>query len=262
MGSLLLTGSGVALLVVATLLHFGNQRRLRGRSIIGGGSALVLILVLLSSVALATHTEITSADYASASTPWNGKRVYLSSPRHTTSGQQGECGWEENINGRHWNMYAGTIYTNGHSLHDRTYDVQISGNARDGLLTQNVSMANNWGADVYIVTHTNAVNGCPESYSYVRAMWRTGVPNSSGLASELMNDLDPALPGTQSGASCDTLYECVNANASHRSYVELFFHSNSADKSWFQGNGLEGQGGVKESWRYGWAVDIRLGYPR
>jgi hypothetical protein len=48
----------------------------------------------------------------------------------------------------------------------------------------------------------------------------------------------------------------------HRAYVELFFHTNLSAVNWFQGDGVEGHGGVTESWRYGTAVDNRLGYPR
>lgn len=262
MAPVLLVAAGVALLASSALLRRPLPRITRV-SLTGIFLAIGAVALWVSSASWAVHTEITSADYASASNPWNGKKVYLSSPRHSSSGQRGECGWEENINGRYWNFYAAVVNTGGGgSFHDRTYDVQVSGNARDDLYMQNVQMANSWGADVYIVTHTNAFGSCGNSASYVRVMYRTGVPDSSGLATELMNELDPALPGGQSGTDCDGLDECLYANATHRSYVELFFHTNPSAVSWFQGSGTEGNGGVKESWRYGWAVDLRLGYPR
>lgn len=67
---------------------------------------------------------------------------------------------------------------------------------------------------------------------------------------------------SRSWRTCDGLDECLFANAVNRAYVELFFHDNQSAVNWFQGSGSEGSGGVNESWRYGWAVDGQLGYPR
>jgi hypothetical protein len=83
----------------------------------------------------------------------------------------------------------------------------------------------------------------------------------SALKNELLLDLDPATPGGKNSWACG-LPECVNPWAWYRAYVELFFHTNTDAKNWFQGSGAEGAGGVNESWRYGMAVDILLGYPR
>lgn len=91
MQPLLVVGLGLALVLVATLPRIVTG--LRGRRLIPAAGAAGLMVLLMSSVALATHTELTSADYASVSNPWNGKKVYLSSPRHSDSGSRGECGW-------------------------------------------------------------------------------------------------------------------------------------------------------------------------
>jgi hypothetical protein len=136
-----------------------------GALVVGGS-----MVGLLSSVTSASHTVITTADYTWIPSPWNGKKVYLSSPRHSYSGSTGrECGWEENINGRHWNYYAASVNTGGAgSFWDRSYSVVVSANARDDKYADNVTAGNNWGADVYIVTHTNAsASSCLGSASSV-----------------------------------------------------------------------------------------------
>lgn len=264
MEPLLLAGSGTALLIIATLLRL---RLSRGPLVRPIAAAVVLagtMALTLSSVALASHTQIVGYEITWTGSPWNGKKVYLSSPRHVASGQKGECGWEENINGRHWNYYAASVNTGGEgSFWDRKYAVTVSPNLRDDGYVEHVTSANNWGADVYIVTHTNApaTGVCPQSASYLLVMYRSTVPNSVALKDELLY-MDPALPGGQNSLNCDGLYECANPNATHRAYVELFFHTNQDAVNWFQGNGAEGSGGVNESFRYGMAVDIRLGYPR
>lgn len=258
----LLVGLGIFVLITSTLLRGPLSRRMSGWPIAAALVFAVTMVIALSSIAAATHQMIAGWEISWTGSPWNGYKVYLSSPRHVTSGGRGECGWEENINGRHWNHYAASDTRYMASFWDRKYAVTVSANARDRGYPQNVSSANSWGADVYIVTHTNAFVGCGNSASYLRTMSRSGVANSVGLANELSADLDPALPGSTSPANCDNLYECLEASASHRSYVELFFHTNPAAVNWFQGDGLEGNGGVTESWRYGWAVDVRLGYPR
>lgn len=262
MQSWLLVGLGITVLVAAAPLRLHLSRQLLARPIAASLVLAITMVVALSSVALATHTVVVGWEIGWTGSPWNGKKVYLSSPRHVSSGSRGECGWEENINGRHWNSYAASVNTGGEgSFWDRKYSVTVSANARDDQYMQNVSSANNWGADVYIVTHTNASVGCGNSASYLLVMYRSTVPNSIALKDELLY-MDPVLPGGQNNWNCDIYDECLSPNASHRAYVELFFHTNQAAVNWFQDNGAEGSGGVNESFRYGMAVDIRLGYPR
>jgi hypothetical protein len=263
MEPMLLVGLAVWLLVVATLLRVRMSSRAQARPLAAGVVAAVVMVLLASSVASATHTEVTTSTIFWFAPTWNGYKVYLSAPTHSDSGSRGECGWEENINGRYWNSYAASVNTGGSgSLYDRGYYITVSGNARDNSYPAHVTQGNNWGANVYITTHTNASGGCGNSASYVLTMYRTGVSNSVSLASELQTDLHPVLPGGQNSWNCDLLYECTQVSASHRAYVELFFHTNTAAVSWFQNDGTEGHGGVTHSWRYGYAVDVRLGYPR
>lgn len=125
------------------------------------GVALIangLVGTLLISVAVATHTVITANDATWGGT--NGWRVYLSSPRHADSRFRGECGWEENINGRHWNYNA--THANGAGdggLMKRGYSVTLSANDRVDGAWININSSNKWGAHAHIVAHTNAAPG-------------------------------------------------------------------------------------------------------
>lgn len=254
---------GAALLAVATLLCVRLSIPLVTRPIAAIVAASVIVAVS-SSVAYATHTIVTGSNFGWLPSPWNGWRVYLSSPTHSDSGSRGECGWEENINGRHWNYYAASVNTGGlGSLYDRHYYVIVSGNPRDDSYASNVTYANNWGANVYIITHSNAqTGGCPGSASYLLVMYPSASSPSVSFKDSLLYQLDPATPGGQNNWNCDGFYECNSVNATRRAYVELFFHTNQSAVNWFQGSGAEGAGGVTESYRYGAAVDMELGYPR
>lgn len=209
----------------------------------------------------ASHTTITSTtNYYSADSPWNGYKVYLSAPRHSDSRSRGECGWEENINGRHWNYYAGVVNTGGSGgFKQRHYKVAVSANARDNGWRINRDQSNNWGANVHLVTHTNANVGCGDSAQYLLVMFRSGNNRSKYLRNHLIEKLNPVVPGGKNTWDCDHLGECY-AQAGHKAYVELFFHTNRNAVNWYQ----SGNYGIaaNESWRYGYAVDDHLGYPR
>jgi hypothetical protein len=226
--------------------------------------ALLSAVVLPSVPATAHHTTITTGHHTYIPSGWNGYKVYLSSPRHSDSGSRGECGWEENINGRHWNINAAYKQTYNTSTSarfwERKYQTKISPNSRDNGYLANRTESNNWGANVHIVTHTNAWVGCGNSANYLLVMFRSGNNNSINLKNHLIAKLDPITPGGQNSWDCDGLAEC-NANAAHRAYVELFFHTNTSAVNWFQNGGGHGTG-VNNTWRYGYAVDDHLGYPR
>lgn len=218
------------------------------------------------NIAHAEHTVI--ADFFagvippwSGGDPWNGYKVLLSSPRHTDSRNRGECGWEENINGRLWNFEA-AFYTPYASLGYRGYNTVISKNSRDGGFVDNREYGNAFGANVYIVTHSNATAGRCNSAHYLLVMHRTGNTNSIRLKDQLIRFLDPEVPGgVNTTINCDGLAECLNSNlAAHRAYVELFFHTNQAAVNWFQCCGAHGNA-INQSWRYGAAIDSHLGYP-
>src|SRR5262245_9876437 len=72
------------------------------------GVALVAVAVASAASCKAPPQGISaeSTAFEPQGVAWNGVKVYLSSPRHASSGSRGECGWEENINGRIFNLYA------------------------------------------------------------------------------------------------------------------------------------------------------------
>lgn len=222
---------------------------------------------LSAAPARADHNVVTSTFYGvtppwQGGAQWNGYKVFLSAPRHANSGSRGECGWEENINGREWNWEA-AFWSNGsaRNIAYRGFAVVVSGNPRDDNYLANRTEGNNYGAQVYIVTHSNASTGRCNSSQYLLVMHRSGNNNSIGLKNSLLHWLDPVVPGGQNNWNCDTLAECSNSNlAPHRAYVELFFHTNQNAVNWFQCCDVHGVS-VPEGWRYGAAIDNHLGYP-
>lgn len=201
----------------------------------------------------------------------NGVRIYLSSPRHASSGSRGECGWEENINGRLVNLEAATsTYGSSGLADDWEYDVVVSGNPHDDGYLLNREASNNFGADLHLVTHTNANgSGCGDSAQYVLSMFKSTNSNSVALANQLATALDPVVPGHKNSWNCDGLAEC-GAQAPHVAYLELLFHTNQAAADWFMAAGGDHAAGCADG-LCGWAqsgrtvattVDAFLGRPR
>jgi hypothetical protein len=217
-----------------------------------------------SSPTAVTTAEDRFAPFGQNDDPYNGYRVYLSSPRHRESGRKGECrnpGHEENVNGRRWNWYAanGTYIgdthaptSHGRNLHARGYGVIVSPNSRDNGYLQNLSASRNWGSDLHIVTHTNGIAGCPSSASYLLTMWNSGTDHA--LAAELGRVLDGGIPGGLRGWAADFAELSTNASRGD-AYVELQFHDNPVTNAWLY------RKTINHAWRYGYAVDRYLGYP-
>jgi hypothetical protein len=201
----------------------------------------------------------------------NGVRVYLSSPRHSNSGKRGECGWEENINGRLVNLDAATATYGSYGLADDwEYEVVVSGNPHDDGYLKNREASNNFGADLHLVTHTNANGaGCGDSAQYLLTMFNSANANSVALANQMATALDPVVPGHKNTWNCDGLAEC-GAQAPHVAYLELFFHTNEVAADWFMATGGDHAKGCTDG-LCGWAqsartiattVDTFLGHPR
>lgn len=215
----------------------------------------------------AEHTVVTTGFWGvtppwGGGAPWNGYKVFLSSPRHADSRYRGECGWEENINGRNWNIQA-AFYSEGGlgNIGYRGYDVVVSGNPRDNGYIANRDWGNNYGANVYIVTHSNATSGRCNSAQYLLGMYRSGNASSVGLTNWLLEYVDPVVPGGRNTWNCDGLAECNDNNrAPHRSYIELFFHTNQTAVNWYQCCTAHGAAPL-DGWRYGAGIDQHLGYP-
>src|SRR5262245_19532069 len=201
----------------------------------------------------------------------NGVRIYLSSPRHASSGNRGECGWEENINGRLVNLEAATGTYGEYGLADDwEYEVVVSGNPHDDGYLKNRDASNNFGADVHLVTHSNANgSGCGDAAQYVLTMFKSTNSNSVALANQLATALDPVVPGHQNSWNCDGLAEC-GALAPNVAYLELFFHTNRAAADWFMAAGGDHKARCQDG-LCGWAqsgrtvattLDAYLGHPR
>jgi hypothetical protein len=163
-----------------------------------------------------------------------------------------------------WTATADTASYKG--LAGRDYLVYVSANARDNGFLQNREESNNLGAQVHVVTHTNANVGCGNAAQYVLVMFKEGDANSTALRDQLLAKLDPVVPGHRNSWNCfGELAEC-SANAPHVAYVELFFHTNKAATDWFtgphdnkcdQGCGWQAAGkGLAD------AIDDHLGNPR
>ena len=247
-------------------------RRLYAMSIAVAVLSLVIGL-LASHGAYATHTFITSQDYEYGPIGSdNGHKVYLSSPRHSNSGNRGELGWEENINGRHWNYYAAAgNYKDGNSsssstrsIRARGYHVKVSANSRDDGYLHNRTASDNWAADVHLVTHTNAGQG---SYMLIMIDDQASTSADRSLRSRLDSRLGDQVPGTEVLATDNSGYTNnrnlaeLSTDAEYNVYVELVFHDNQDHIDWF-GSGDDWGRSVKyHAWRYGYAIDSALGYP-
>ena len=235
------------------------------------GLAVIVASVVFVPQANASHTEIKSTDETFNSIgDDNLHKVYLSSPRHLSSGDRGELGWEENINGRHWNRYAATgNYKNGsvstswtRNIRSRGFQVVVSANSRDDGYMQNRTASNNWGADVHLVTHTNAGGG---DYMLIMVDDDTSTSLDTGLQGQIDIRLGDYVPGAEVLTTDDSPYVGdlaeLTANADYNVYVELIFHDNQSHVDWL-GSGDDWASSVTHhAWRYGYAIDVALGYP-
>lgn len=242
-----------------------STARARRRHVVG--IALVSVVLLTAGTCKPPPHGISDVaeTFEPRGVPWNGVKVYLSSPRHASSGDRGECGWEENVNGRIFNLYAADLNDSEAlgTLTTRGYEARVSPNSRDDGWRLNRDESNNWGANVHIVTHTNAFEACGNAAQYLLVMFKSADANSIDLKDNLLQQLDPQVPGGQNSWNCDNLGEC-GANAAHIAYIELFFHTNQAATDWFIGPGSDPQaaGGMDASPYLGVALDEHLGYPR
>lgn len=236
------------------------------------------------------QNEVTSANEVHypggyAEDPSNGIKVFLSSPRHASSGNRGECdansghhhGDEENINGRRYNWYAGrgqyayeahNPSSTARNLAARGYQNLVSQNTRDNLHTQNRAMSENGGYDIHIVTHSNAPGGnvtCPHGTNYPLVIHNNGDGISNNLSNILGDRIDDAHPAGPTVRWSDgpnspigiNLGELNTAAPLGATYVEIAFHTNIAASVWMNSLG----DGRKTAWRYGYAVDTYLNYP-
>lgn len=171
-------------------------------------------------------------------------------------------GRQENVNGRRWNWYAANgnwVLANNNpasrirNIHARGYKVRVSANSKDDGFADNKVNSQNWGSDVHIITHTNAIDGCQEGYDYLLLMWEHA--NDENLCDALRPNLNSYIPGP-SNQWQDTGWLELETNAGNGDcYVELQFHSNQQRQTWIYGETIH------HSYLYGVSIDQRLGYP-
>lgn len=221
---------------------------------------------------------VNSADYfapaGTADDPFNGFKVYLSSPRHSNSGSKLECtnpGREENINGRRWNWWAANGHEHGeltpnnpaNSLHGRGFKVQVSPNLRDGGYAANRTASQNWGSDVHIITHTNGTTDPPEPACTgvsgpLVTIWEhnSGAYDDYDLILALGSNLNPIIPDAWTKPQITNLWELERQAPRGDGYVELQFHDYQPTQTWLYNNTE-----MAQTKYYGVAIDDYLNYP-
>ncbi len=155
------------------------------------------------------------------------------------------------------------------NLRSRGYEVIVSGNARDGKWDKkNVPRSDDFGADIHVVTHTNAFGGgCGSSAQYFLAMWRDGAASTGkALAEVFASTVGEAVPGADSSGTDKhyfggSLGELADPDADYRVYNEVFFHTNEDAVNWMESGRGIGNGVKNGAWRYGLAIDEFLGHP-
>lgn len=243
---------------------------------VGVGLATVVVTGLTATLTIPSSSAHDDADTPKMGYVWkadyftpqgknddkaNGVRVYLSSPRHSDSGHRGECedGLDENINGRKWNFMAANADFHGgkkshkRNLHARGYTVLVSPNSRDNGYLNNREQSQNWGADLHIITHSNASVGCPGSASYLWLGYNQS--NDLSLARALGDALDPQNPGGVTYQQRTELAELSTNAPLGDAYVEIAFHDNPAAQLWMRTKMRFA------TWAVGLGVDRYLKYP-
>jgi hypothetical protein len=131
----------------------------------------------------------------------------------------------------------------------------VSPNSRDGGFIENRTHAQNWGAEITIITHSNA--GKPAN-PYNLVMWDSATDKV--IAQKISANLGPLVPGpdnigedqTWSGVELAEL----KGNAPHGdAYVELQFHDVQSSQGWMYNNS------PYAAYVYGLSVDQVLGFP-
>lgn len=211
-------------------------------------------------------------------TPFNGFKVFLSSPRHADSGSRGECwnpGRQENVNGRKFNWQAangGYYKTEWYgqqsvaNVHGRGYKVFVSNNQKDDGYLSNRDKSRAWGSDLHIVTHTNSTTGCNTSNDYLLTLWNDS--NDQDLAASVGPSLNKGFPNVSDGVTGPgkrakaseflgwTPAELHTDRPYGDVYVELQFHDNQSTQTW-----IHNKSNPKAADLYGWAIDNYLNYP-
>lgn len=155
------------------------------------------------------------------------KKLYLSAAAHAADNPT-QCPVECSEN-RHCKAYMDLVQARMSQL-----GVQVRRGAPDatgdGAMLARVKDANDWGADLYYVAHTNAGGG---RYSMTMC-WGDG----ASLATARILHRHRQCVDTHKVVTRRDLYE-IRATKMVCLYDELFFHDNAEDCAWFHNGGME-----------------------
>ena len=220
------------------------------------------LLVTITGAIAALLTTISSAAADVTYVPWptNGEKVYLSQSCHDRgSGRcQENTGCSNHVGENAWSASLARAALRDDKgwggLLDRQYIVRRG----TSLTSQNIKSSNAWGALMHIPLHSNASPwDCTPPYkASTFGTWGMYVSNNGKqLATELVNRIGPASPGTNDKIVKRSDLGELNQTRAVAGYLEAEFHTYGAGVDWLQK--------VEEwDWRLGYAVDKCRGYPR
>lgn len=207
---------------------------------------------------------------------WNGHRIYLSPARHEpdnrgcSSASENELAYFAAYDAAN-SLFYNDVYDPSNpyrSLRSRGYRVRVG----TGTLSSAIANSNAWGATRHIVIHSNA-DGPPTQCSRTNrdlfgtlGIYRSGSTQGYDLTYKLSHSIGVETgrrsPGTNDimcfnpGHPCtDTdLGELRETNAP-AAYMETEYHTWNPGVTWLYDS-------ASWAWRFGYAVDWHLGYPR
>lgn len=156
-------------------------------------------------------------------------RVFLSPAQHGNDNKQCAICGSENAHSR---RFADTLLP---KLQAVGVDVKLAPENRGGLQKQ-IDAANHWGADLYLVFHSNAYN---KKVRGLRVLTSDSI-KSQRIATQLCEELNKGLPD-YTGAKAKVvpnsmdLWEIRGAIAPVM-YCEMFFHDNADDMRFYHNN--------------------------
>ncbi len=158
-------------------------------------------------------------------------KIYLSPAAHATDNPTkcaDKCG--ENV---HANAYMDIVEKR---LVELGFAVKRGDKSLTGskAMTTRTAEANNWGADLYYVAHTNAGGG---RYSVTYCYPNAASQQKAAVIGKYRKALEAYNGYKWRAKTTDDLYE-INTTKMVCLYDELFFHDNALDCAWFHADGM------------------------
>lgn len=150
------------------------------------------------------------------------KKIYFS-PSDQTRNTYAVCNTNEAAQCRQIALYA--VEAAKRCGFDALTDAVSGG---DDAMDKRIKQANDWGADAYIVIHTNAFNGEVMG----TRMFCYSIPGEGyEICKAIMATLAPITPGESDNITVKHFDEVVGANAPV-AYIESGFHDNAEEARW------------------------------